>query len=397
MGIKKILFLCLKLKKMKNNFEFKNPTQIIFGKGTIAQLAQKLPKTEKILVTYGGGSVKQNGVYEQVCRALQGFEYVEFWGIEPNPTVETLRKAIALGEQEKITYILAVGGGSVIDGTKLISSAIPYDGDAWELVLRPSKIGKMVPFASVLTLSATGSEMNCGAVISNTEKQEKFAFYSSHPQFSILDPTITFTLPEFQIACGIADTFIHVLEQYLTEAGESPLMDRWSESIMQTLIELAPKIKADKTDYDTMSEFMICATMALNGFTAMGVTEDWATHLIGHEITALHGVTHGQTLAIVVLGTMKVMREQKRAKLLQFGDRVFNICEGTENQRIDKTIEACEHFFRSIGLATKLHELNIGIETILSIKERFLQRGTRLGECGNIDGYVTEQILKECL
>jgi NADP-dependent alcohol dehydrogenase len=254
----------------------------------------------------------------------------------------------------------------------------------------------MVPFASVLTLPATGSEMNCGAVISNAEKQEKYAFYSSHPQFSILDPTTTFSLPDFQIACGIADTFIHVLEQYLAVPEESPLMDRWSEGIMQTLIELAPKIKANKQDYNAMSEFMICATMALNGFTAMGATEDWATHLIGHEITALQGTTHGQTLAIVVLGTMKVMYEQKRAKLLQFGARVFDIYEGTEEQRIAQTIAACEQFFRAIGLATKLHELKIGKETIAAIKERFLHRGTRLGECGNIDGYVTEQILNEC-
>jgi len=382
---------------MKNNFEFQNPVKLIFGKGTIARLAQELPKNEKILVTYGGGSVKQNGVYEQVCQALKGFNYVEFWGIEPNPTVETLRKAITLGKQENITYILAVGGGSVIDGTKLISSAIPYSGDAWELVLNPSKIGKMIPFASVLTLPATGSEMNCGAVISNKEKQEKYAFYSSYPQFSILDPTVTFSLPDFQISCGIADTFIHVLEQYLTVTEESPLMDRWSEGIMQTLIELAPLIKADKTNYNAMSEFMMCATLALNGFTAMGVTEDWATHLIGHEITALHGTTHGQTLVIVLLGLMDVMRKQKRAKLLQFGDRVFNITEGNEEERIDKTINSCEQFFKSIGLATKLHELNIGIETINIIKERFLQRGTHLGEQGNIDGIVTEKILKKCL
>jgi len=382
---------------MKNNFEFQNPTQLIFGKGTIPQLAQVLPKKERILVTYGGGSVKQNGVHEQVCKALQGFDYVEFWGIEPNPTVETLRKAIALGKQEKITYILAVGGGSVIDGTKLISSAIPYHGDAWELVLNPSKIGKMIPFASVLTLPATGSEMNSGAVISNAEKQEKFAFFSSYPQFSILDPTATFSLPKFQIACGIADTFIHVLEQYLTVTDESPLMDRWSEGIMQTLIELAPKINADPRNYDAMSEFMLCATMALNGFTAMGVSQDWATHLIGHEITALHGVTHGQTLAVVILGTMKVMREQKKAKLLQFGARVFNIVEGTEEQRMEKTIDASEQFFRAIGLATRLYELNIGKETISTIKERFLHRGTRLGECANIDGYLTEEILNNCL
>ena len=382
---------------MKNNFEFQNPVKLIFGKGTITRLAQELPKNEKILVTYGGGSVKQNGVYEQVCQALKGFNYVEFWGIEPNPTVETLRKAITLGKQENITYILAVGGGSVIDGTKLISSAIPYSGDAWELVLNPSKIGKMIPFASVLTLPATGSEMNCGAVISNKEKQEKYAFYSSYPQFSILDPTVTFSLPDFQIACGIADTFIHVLEQYLTVTEESPLMDRWSEGIMQTLIELAPLIKADKTNYNAMSEFMMCATLALNGFTAMGVTEDWATHLIGHEITALHGITHGQTLVIVLLGLMDVKREQKRDKILQFGSRVFNITDGNEEERIDKTINRCEQFFKSIGLATKLHEFNIGIETINIIKERFLQRGTHLGEQGNIDGNVTEKILKKCL
>jgi len=382
---------------MKNNFEFKNPTKLIFGKGTISQLSQELPKNEKILVTYGGGSVRQNGIYKQVVEALEGFDYVEFWGIESNPTVETLRKAIAFGKQEKITYILAVGGGSVIDGTKLIASAIPYNGDAWELVLKPSKIGKMIPFASVLTLPATGSEMNSGAVISNAEKKEKFAFFSSFPQFSILDPVTTFSLPDYQIACGIADTFIHVLEQYLTVSEESMLMDRWSEGIMQTLIELAPEVKADKTNYEAMAEFMLCATMALNGFTAMGVSQDWATHLIGHEITALHGTTHGQTLVIVMLGTMKVMRNQKKEKLLQFGARVFNILDGTDEQRIDRTIAACEQFFRAIGLVTKLNELQIGKETIRTVKERFLHRGTRLGECGNIDSKVTEEILNECL
>jgi len=382
---------------MKNNFEFQNPTKLIFGRGMIAQLAAALPKNEKILVTYGGGSVKHNGVYEQVCQALQGFDYVEFWGIEPNPTVETLRKAIALGKQEKVTYILAVGGGSVIDGTKLVAAAIPYNGDAWDIVLNSSKIGKMLPFASILTLPATGSEMNSGAVISNIETQEKYAFFSSYPQFSILDPTVTFSLPDAQIAYGIADTFIHVLEQYLTVPDESPLMDRWSEGIMQTLLELAPKIKANKTDYDAMSEFMLCATMALNGFIAMGMSQDWATHMIGHEITALHNTTHGQTLAIVILGTMKVMREQKKAKLLQYGARVFHIDEGTDEQRIDKTIEATEEFFRFIGLATRLQELNIGVETVNTIKQRFLNRGTQLGERGNIDGNVTGEILNKCL
>ena len=382
---------------MKNNFEFLNPTKLIFGRGTIANLAEELPKNEKILVAFGEGSVKRNGVYEQVSNALKGFQYVEFWGIEPNPTVETLRRAVAMGKKEKISYILAVGGGSVIDGVKLIAAAIPYEGDSWELVLKPSKIGKIIPFATLLTLPATGSEMNRGAVISNTETQEKFAFFSAFPQFSILDPTVTFSLPVFQIACGIADTFIHVLEQYLTLPDESPLMDRWAEGILLTLIELAPKIKADKTNYEPMAELMVCATKALNGFVAMGTTEDWATHMIGHEITALHGTTHGQTLAVVILGTMKVLREQKKEKILQLGSRVFNITEGTEIDRIDKTIDACQQFFASIGLATKLHELNIGEKTIAAIRERFLQRNACFGECENIDGVLAGEILNRCL
>lgn len=294
-----------------NNFTFQNPTKLIFGSGTIAKLTKEIPFDKKIMITFGGGSVKQNGVYEQVTDALKGYNYIEFWGIEPNPTVETLRKAILIGKDEKIDFLLAVGGGSVLDGTKLISAAIPYNGDPWDLVLNPLLIQKMVPHASVLTLPATGSEMNRGAVISNKETHEKVAFYSSHPQFSILDPLVTFSLPDYQIACGIADTFVHVVEQYLTTVGQSLLMDRWAESILQTLVEIAPKIKANPHNYDLMSQFMLCATMALNGFTSMGVSQDWATHMIGHEITALHGLTHGHTLAIILPGTMFVMKKQK--------------------------------------------------------------------------------------
>ncbi len=380
-----------------NNFTFQNPTKLIFGSGTIAKLAKEIPLDKKIMITFGGGSVKQNGVYEQITEALKGHSYIEFWGIEPNPSVETLRKAIVIGKEEKIDFLIAVGGGSVIDGTKLISSAIPYNGDPWELVLNPLLIQKMIPHASVLTLPATGSEMNRGAVISNKETHEKVAFYSSHPQFSILDPLVTFSLPDYQIACGLADTFVHVVEQYLTTVGQSLLMDRWAESILQTLVEIAPKIKANPHDYDLMSQFMLCATMALNGFTSMGVSQDWASHIIGHEITALHGLTHGHTLAIILPGTMFIMKKQKWNKILQLGERVFKISNGDEALRVDKTIELTEQFFRSLGLETKLHELGIGEETILKIKNRFLKEETVLGEAQNIDGVITEQILRQVL
>lgn len=377
-----------------NNFTFQNPTKLIFGRDTISKLAKEIPSDKKIMITFGGGSVKQNGVYEQVIKALSGKTFIEFWGIEPNPTIETLRKAVQLGKENQIDFLLAVGGGSVLDGTKLISSGIPYEGDPWDLVLDPTLIKKMVPHASVITLPATGSEMNRGAVISNKATHEKLAFYSSHPQFSILDPQVTFSLPPYQIACGLADTFVHVVEQYLTVTGESPLMDRWSESILQTVVEIAPKIKENSQDYDLMSQFMLCATMALNGFTSMGVSQDWATHMIGHEITALHGLTHGHTLAIVLPGTMEVMKEQKWNKILQMGERVFQIKEGAESERVAKTIKQTEQFFRSLGLPTRLKELNIGEESILIIKNRFLDNNILLGEQQNIDGFVTEKILR---
>ena len=306
-----------------NNFVFQNTTKLIFGKGQIARLSKELPRDKRILVTFGGGSVKKNGVYDQVKTALQEFDHIEFWGIEPNPKVETLRKAVEICKKENIGFILAVGGGSVLDGTKLIAAAAVIDADAWELVLNPSLLNGTLPFASVMTLPATGSEMNKGAVISNLATDEKYPFYNTYPVFSILDPESTFTLPEFQVSCGIADTFVHVMEQYLTITNCSPLMDRWAEGILQTLIEIAPKIKENQCNYDAMANFMMCATMGLNGFVAMGVPQDWATHMIGHEITALTGTTHGQTLVMVLPRLMNVMREQKADKILQYGERVW--------------------------------------------------------------------------
>ncbi len=378
-----------------NNFIFQNPTRLIFGRGMISELPKQIPADCRLMITFGGGSVKKNGVYDQITKALEGRDYVEFWGIEPNPRIETLRKAIELGKKEGVNFLLAVGGGSVVDGTKLISAGLLYDGDPWELVLS-GRNTNTVPLGAVLTLPATGSEMNSGAVISREETKEKFAFYSNYPRFSILDPTVTYSLPPFQIACGIADTFVHVMEQYMTTPGQSRIMDRWSEGILQTLIDIAPRIQENKEDYDLMCDFMLSATMGLNGFVALGVTQDWATHMIGHELTAIHGLTHGATLAIVHPGLMRTMIEQKEAKLAQYGQRVWGINEGTTRQRALKAIDRTEEFFRSLGLATRLEEANIPDETIYEIERRFNHRNVKFGEMQNITGTVAREILINC-
>ena len=378
------------------NFAFQNPTKLIFGRGTIARLAGEIPADARLMITFGGGSMKKNGVYDQVVKALAGRDFVEFWGIEPNPRVETLRKAIALGKEKEIDFLLAVGGGSVADGTKLIAAGVRNAADAWELVRNPGKVGEMIPLATVMTLPATGSEMNSGAVISNAATTEKFAFYSQYPRFSILDPETTFSLPAEQVAYGVCDTFVHVMEQYMTTAGQSPLMDRWAEGILTTLIEVAPKIRRDQHDYDSMADFMLSATMALNGFIAMGVSQDWATHQIGHELTALHGISHGQTLAIVLPAMMRVLKGQKMSKLLQYGERVWGIYEGADDDRTELAIVKTEDFFRSLGLATRLCELNVSEDTIREVERRFTERGSAFGEGGNVDGKKAAEILRMC-
>lgn len=379
-----------------NNFIFQNPTRLIFGQGMISRLSEEIPADKNIMITFGGGSVKSNGVYDQVMEALKGRKVTEFWGIESNPSIETLKKAIELGKTNHIDFLLAVGGGSVLDGTKLISAGILYEGDAWDLVLKGNET-RTLPMGTVLTIPATGSEMNRGAVISRKETQEKYAFYSNYPVFSILDPTVTFSLPPYQIACGIADTFVHVMEQYMTTPGQSRLMDRWAESILTMLINIAPLIRENPQDYDLMSQFMLGATMGLNGFIAMGVTQDWATHMIGHELTALHGLTHGATLVIVYPGMLRTLREKKFDKLLQYGERIWGITTGLPQIRVEQAIEKTEEFFRSLGLATRLGEVNIGNATINEIERRFNERNAAYGENGEVTGSVAKQILLNCI
>ncbi len=379
------------------NFVFQNPTKLVFGAGQIALLSELIDKDRKVLLTFGGGSVKRNGVYDQVKEALKDHKTVEFWGIEPNPKVETLRKAVALGLEENVDLILAVGGGSVLDGTKLIAAGIAMpEKDPWEIV-KSGNADKQIAFASVMTLPATGSEMNNGAVISSLERNEKFAFRGAYPEFSILDPQATYSLPAKQIANGLADIVVHCFEQYMTTTGQSRVLDRWAEGVIATVMEIAPLIRENQTDYAVMSDYMYSATMALNNFIRMGVTQDWVTHQIGHELTALHGVDHGESLAIVYPGTAQVLREQKRDKLLQFGERVLGIKDGTEEQRIDATIDGIEAFFKSLGLATRLSEKGIGMETIDLIQKRFNDRGVRLGEAKNVTGDVAREILMKRL
>ena len=375
------------------NFTFQNTTKLVFGRAQIAQLQTLIPKDKKVLITFGAGSVKRNGVYDQVKVALKDHQTVEFWGIEPNPAVETLRKAAQLGLDEKVDLVLAVGGGSVSDGTKLIAAAIATpEKDAWDIV-KSGWADKQIPFATVMTLPATGSEMNNGAVISCHETKEKFSFRGDYPTFSILDPETTYSLPPYQIACSLADIVVHCFEQYMTTPGQNRVLDRWAEGVIATAMEIAPLIKSDQRNYDVMSDYMFSATMALNNFIRMGITQDWSTHQIGHELTALCGLTHGESLSIVYPGTIDVLRNQKKEKLLQFGSRVLDIREGSEETRINRVIEKIEEFFKSLGLATRLSEKSIGVDVIEEIARRFNERGVHLGEAKNVTGDVAREIL----
>lgn len=384
------------------NFEYKNPVKIIFGKKTISQITDEIPQNAKVLLTYGGGSIKQTGVYNQVKKALKNVEMQEFGGIEPNPHYETCMKAVELVKKENIDFLLSVGGGSVLDATKFIAAATFYEeGDPWELLTKRYEIEvkKALPIGDVLTLPATGSEMNGNAVITRISTQEKLAFNSSRvlPKFSILDPECVFTLPDRQVANGIVDAFVHVIEQYLTFDVNSPIQDRFAESILLTLIEEGPKVLANRKDYDAAANFMWCATLALNGLIGAGVPQDWATHMIGHELTAYHGIDHARTLAVVLPGMMHIKRKNKRDKILQYGQRVWNINSGSDDEKIDMTISKTVDFFESLGVPTTLPDYQVPTKTIEKIADRFKKRESKLGEKNDIDYREVAEILKDRL
>ena len=383
------------------NFEFYNPVKVIFGKGQLTKLPTLISKEKKILMLYGGGSIKKNGVYDQIKDVLKDFTVLEFGGIEPNPHYETAMKAVDLIKKEKIDFLLAVGGGSVIDATKFIAAASLYKaGDPWDIMSLGKKVEAALPIGVVLTLPATGTEMNANSVVTRVSTNEKFSFMSPlvFPKFSFLLPDAAGSLPQRQVANGVVDAFVHVIEQYLTYPVNAPLQDRMAESILQTLVEVGPIVYNDPADYDAMSNLMWCATMALNGLISCGVPGDWSIHTIGHELTAIHNIDHARTLAIVLPGLWAVLKDEKREKLLQFGKRVWNITTGSEEERIDNAILKTVEFFESLGVKTRLEDYNVTVYTIDKIVKRFDERGWKaIGDRELITPDVVRQVLEHQL
>ena len=382
-----------------NNFKYRNPTKILFGKGQIENLSTEIPANSKVLMLYGGGSIMKNGIYEQVTKALSGYEVVEFGGIPANPEYSVLLDALKVIKEEKITYLLAVGGGSVIDGTKFLSAAALYEGETpWDLLTNKKPVIEGMPFATVLTLPATGSEMNSGSVITRAETKEKLAFGGPgmFPQFSILDPEVIKSIPQRQLANGIADAFTHVLEQYMTYPIGAKLQDRFAESIIQTLVEVAPAIMKDPSDYEAASNFMWSCTMALNGLIQQGVPGDWAVHSMGHELTALYGIDHARTLAILAGNHYRYNFETKKEKLAQYAERVWNITEGTLEEKAHAGINKTDEFFKSLGIDIKLSDYTDGYEETGSIvAKRFTERGwDGLGEHKSLTPTDAQKIIE---
>jgi NADP-dependent alcohol dehydrogenase len=382
------------------NFSYQNPTRIVFGEGQISQLSKLVPAGSKVLLTYGGGSIKNNGVYQQVMQALSGFEVVEFSGIEPNPSFETLLKAVDIVKTQQITYLLPVGGGSVVDGTKFIAAAALFAGDPWDILAKKAPVTKAMPLGCVLTLPATGTESNGNSVVTRYSTQEKLSFASPlvYPQFAVLDPTVTFSLPPKQVANGVVDAFVHVMEQYMTYPVNAAVQDRFAEGLLLTLIEQGPLALKDPQNYDVRANVMWAATMALNGLIGQGVPQDWATHMIGHELTAVYGLDHAQTLAIVLPALLQQQRVQKRAKLIQYGKRVFNLQHSDEERLIDETIAHTRAFFEQMGVPTRMADYGIQADAVDTLVAKLEQHGMlKLGEHGDITLDVSRQILTAAL
>ena len=381
-----------------NNFEYYNPTRIVFGKGTIAELDRLVPRSATVMMTYGGGSIKRNGVYEQVREALSERKLVEFGGIPPNPTYEVCMEAVAAGRREDVDFLVAVGGGSVLDGTKFISAAIPFVGDdPWLFMAKRGEVvpTEAIPLGTVLTLPATGSEMNPISVMSRESTREKRAFDNEllQPAFSILDPETTFSLPKNQVRNGIVDAFMHTMEQYMTYPANAPLQDRQAEAVFSTLIEVGPVTLENPTDYDARATLMWCATAALNRHLGCGVPQDWATHMIGHELTAFHGMAHAESLAVVLPARLKLDIDRKREKLSQYARRVWGFT-GPEHDAATVAIERTIGFCHRLGMPTSLADYGIDpAEAAERVKKRFEARNSHFGEYGDVDGEKAARIL----
>lgn len=384
-----------------HNFEYYNPTRIVFGEGSIPRLAELVPADARVLVLYGGGSAERNGTLAEVEAALGDRRFQRFGGIEPNPTYETLMQAVEQIRREKLDFLLAVGGGSVVDGTKFVAAAVDYPGDPWHILeTRGKQIATALPIGAVITLPATGSEVNCAAVVTRKSLQAKLGFGNPllFPRFAVLDPVKTYTLPPRQIANGVVDAFVHVMEQYVTQPAKAAVQDRYAESLLLTLIETGPQALAHPTDYDVRANLMWAATQALHGAVGAGVPQDWATHMIGHEITALYGLDHAQTLAVVLPNLLDVRRDVKRAKLLQYADRVWGLRAGDEDARIDQAIAHTRAFFEALGVRTRLADYGVGAEAVERIVAQLeAHRMVKLGEDRAVDLALSRRIVEACL
>ena len=381
-----------------NNFQFVNPTKIIFGKDEIVKLTKEIPSGSKVLLIYGGGSIKKFGLLDKVKNTLKEYNLGEFGGIEPNPTYETLMKAVDFIRKEKYDFLLAIGGGSVIDGTKFIAAAVPFtNDDPWKLIVEQLPIKNALPFGTVLTLPATGSEMNNGAVVTRKAINAKLPFRNPalFPKFSILDPVYTYTLPKKQIANGVVDAFIHVMEQYMTYPVAGMVQDRFAEGLLLTLIEEGPKALETPEDYNVRANVMWAATLALNGLIGSGVPQDWSTHMIGHEITALYGLDHAQTLAIVFPSMLKIMQKDKAEKILQYSDRIWNIPKNiSDADRIALAITKTQDFFETMGVKTRFSDYGLGQEVIEKIVAGLKAHNmVKLGERGAVTPEVAGKVL----
>ncbi|MBA6416889.1 MAG: iron-containing alcohol dehydrogenase [Cognaticolwellia sp.] len=383
------------------NFSFKNPTRIHFGEGQIAAISKEIPLDARVLLVYGGGSIKVNGVYQQVSDALIEHTWFEFSGIEPNPTYDTLMKAQEIIKAENIDYLLAVGGGSVVDGAKFIAAAALYEGDdAWDILAKQQAVTKALPIGAILTLPATGSESNGNAVVTRDGNKLPFKSPLLCPLFAVLDPSVTLSLSDRQISNGVVDAFIHAIEQYLTYSVNGKVQDRFSEGLMQTLIEEGPKalLPETKENLEVRANIMWSATMALNGLIGAGVPQDWSTHMIGHELTGAFGIDHARTLSIVLPAVMKVRKEQKCEKLLQYATRVWQITDGDDNARIDQAIRLTEEFFETMQVPTRLSHVDLGSKDIDLLIERLEKHGmTALGENNDITLAISREILTQAL
>lgn len=381
-----------------HNFTYHNPVKIIFGKNSIDKLNGLITPKQKILLAYGGGSIKSNGVYQQIINSLNDHQVIEFAGIEANPEYDTLMKAVDICKAEEIDFILAVGGGSVIDGCKLIALASHYNGDAWDILTNPTlKLDTAIPFGTILTLPATGSEMNCGSVISRRSIGAKLSFGNPlvYPKFSILDPETTYTLPKRQLQNGVIDPFIHVTEQYLTTDINTDIQDGFSETVLKTLVKVGKDIVNGSTEYNIRANWMWAATNALNGIIGIGVDHDWATHMIGHELTAAYELDHAQTLAIVAPQVWRFQFEAKMSKLAKFGRNVWGLENLDDELVATQAIIMTEEFFHSLDVATKLSDYNIKIEAEKIANTLFSHSKTNLGENNAINRDAVVQILSK--